>query len=166
MICSTYAHIFLCVPDSKNQQLALCVFSSTKASCTGAQVCIILMNILRLVRLAPGCALCHNLMGGWMMRWKPSHGGYEPGFPGSMLPAVVLRGGLGWSCIFFRELRVSAVWILQTVAEGINRLSVSSTPHPPTRLFFRDGPLHRSGSATDVCLCYASIYLFGKQMHY
>lgn len=65
---------------------------------------------------------------GWMMRWRPFHGGYKPGFPGSMLPPVVLRGGLGWGCIVFRELRVSAVWILQTVAEGINRLSVSSTP--------------------------------------
>lgn len=37
---------------------------------------------------------------------------------------------------------------------------------PSSPLFFRDGPVHRGGSVTDVCLCYASIYLFGKQMHY
>lgn len=82
---------------------------------------------------------------------------------------VSLWGGFGRGCIFFGELRVSAVWILQAVAEGINRLSLSfSSPHPPTPLllFFRDGPVHRGGSVTDVCLCYASIYLFGKQMHY
>lgn len=36
----------------------------------------------------------------------------------------VLRGTLGRGCIFFGELRVSAVWILQAVAEGINRLSL------------------------------------------
>ena len=84
---------------------------------------------------------------------------------------VVLVGeagcGLGRGCIFFGELRVSAVWILQAVAEGINRLSLSFSslpPHPP--LFFREGSVHRGGSVTDVCLCYASIYLFGKQMHY
>lgn len=43
----------------------------------------------------------------------------------------VLRGGLGRGCVFFGELRVSAVWILQAVAEGINRLSLSFSPHPP-----------------------------------
>lgn len=75
----------------------------------------------------------------------------------------VPRGGLGRGCIFFGELRVSAVWILQAVAEGINRLSLSFSSPP---LSFRDGPVHRGGSVTDVCLCYASIYLFGKQMHY
>lgn len=42
----------------------------------------------------------------------------------------MLRGGLGRGCIFFGELHVSAVWILQAVAEGINRLSLSP---PPTR---------------------------------
>lgn len=42
----------------------------------------------------------------------------------------VLRGGLGWGCIFFGDLRVSAVWILQAVAEGINRLSLSFSSPP------------------------------------
>lgn len=46
------------------------------------------------------------------------------------LGVVMLRGGLGQVCIFFGELRVSAVWILQAVAEGINRLSLP--PHTPT----------------------------------
>ena len=61
--------------------------------------------------------------------------------------------GLGRGCIFFGELRVSAVWICLS-------------PLPPRPLFFREGSVHRGGSVTDVCLCYASIYLFGKQMHY
>lgn len=42
----------------------------------------------------------------------------------------VLRGGLGRGCIFFGELRVSAVWILQAVAEGINRLPLSFSSPP------------------------------------
>lgn len=42
----------------------------------------------------------------------------------------MLRGGLGRGCIFFGELRVSAVWILQAVAEGINRLSLSFSSPP------------------------------------
>lgn len=42
-----------------------------------------------------------------------------------------LRGGLGRVCIFFGELHVSAVWILQAVAEGINRLSLSFSSPPP-----------------------------------
>ena len=34
------------------------------------------------------------------------------------------KGGLGRRCVFFGDSCVSAVWILQSVAEGINRLSL------------------------------------------
>lgn len=59
--------------------------------------------------------------------------------PGSALPTVclvvvgVLRGGIGLGCIVFGELHVSAVWILQAVAEGINR------PPPPSSSFLSSG---------------------------
>lgn len=120
-------HSSVCVPDSKDQQLSLCVFSPTPASCAEAQFYPILMNVVKQVRCwDPGSrlsGLLHlNLMCRQMMYWKPSHqGSYEPGLPGSILPTVVLRGELGRGCIFFWELHVSAIWISQTVAEGINK---------------------------------------------
>lgn len=116
--------------------------------------------------LGPGCfllgLLCLNLMCEPMMYWN--HHIKElfiwagaASLRVACCLCIVCVGGGGRGSIFFGELRVSAVWILQAVAEGINRLSLSFY-----RSFFRDWTVHRGSSVTDVCLCYASIYLFRK----
>lgn len=84
---------------------------------------------------------------------------YELGMPSSALPTVSCdgggwqgecwRGGLGRGCIFFGELRVSAVWILQAVAEGINRLS-----------HFLQGWACSQKRFCDWCLPVLCVYLF------
>lgn len=146
-------HIFFYVFPIQKINNSLSVSSSTKASCAGAHVCIILMNILRLVRLAPGCALCHNLMGGWMMRWKPSHGGYKPGFPGSMLPAVVLRMRLhflqGIACF-------SSMDIADCGRRNKQTFCVFHPPHTP----FLQGWASSQKRFCDWCLSVLCVYLF------
>lgn len=147
----------VCVCAPLKETAALSVLFSHPASCAEAQLFHppILMNVVKLVRRwDPGCFLSGllrlNLMCRQMMYWKPSHQGVTHMSPGCLalrcllslcvaVAAVVVGGaeggvagcGLGRGCIFFGELRVSAVWILQAVAEGVNRLSLSFSSSPP-----------------------------------
>lgn len=95
--------------------------------------------------------------------------------PSSALPTVSCDGG-GWQGGVLKGWAWTRLYFLWGIAcfssmdiagsGRRNKQTFSATPTPSTPIFFRDGPVHRSGSVTDVCLCYASIYLFGKQMHY
>lgn len=95
--------VFFCVCPwfREDQQLSLCVSSSTPASCAEAQFCPILMNVVKLVRCwDPGCFLPGllrlHLMCRQMMYWKPSHQGVVHMSPFAWL-CVAYCGAEGWA---------------------------------------------------------------------